>query len=818
MLRYLMLFFACNISMAQYSSTDILQNLQKLTCTGTVLYIAAHPDDENNELLSWLANEKMLRTGYLSLTRGDGGQNLIGKEQRELLGIIRTQELLEARRIDGAEQFFTRAVDFGYSKNPTETFNIWNKNAVLSDVVRVIRQFRPDVIICRFPTDGRGGHGHHTASAIVAEEAYEAAADASKFPAQLAYLKPWKTQRLLFNAFGWNRNGASTQKGEILLDVGQYNPITGKSYAETAAESRSMHRSQGFGSGKSRGESWEFFTVLKGNKDTTQMFPGIDFSWGRVEEGKNIETILYKAIKEYNPLQPHAIVPYLLQAYDLINKISDETLKNYKKMQIQNLVIACTGFYAEALSQSPSATQGDVVNVQVQYILRNKNVPVVIKKISFGDIADTTLNNQAPFNIQISVNKKIKIKNMPNTTPYWMEKKPTLGLFVIPDSSMIGKAESEPALPAKLELEIKGVNFTHTVPVIYKWVEKAEGEKSKPFVVVPTINIRFADKVYMIGKNGTHSVAVQAFTTRDSTTTDISLTLPTGWQCMPNNINASFTKKNVEQIFVFNVKPARNADAKTIISASATMQGATYNTYFQTITYSHIKPQTYILQAEAYLLSTQILTKSTKIGYIEGAGDDIPAALQKIGCTVHVLNNEILNTEIFDKYDAIVTGVRAYNVNDNLKKMQSKLLKYVENGGTLIVQYNTVNWAAPQLAKEIGPYPFTISGARVTDENAPVKFLSPTHPLLNMPNVLTDKDFEGWVQERGLYFANEYDSRYVEILEMNDQGDKPLKGSLIVAKYGKGYFVYTGLSFFRQMPAGVPGAYKLFANIISLGK
>jgi LmbE family N-acetylglucosaminyl deacetylase len=308
---------------APATAGEILLGLQKLNTTGAVLYIAAHPDDENTRLLAWLANERKLRTGYLSLTRGDGGQNLIGKEQGEMLGLLRTQELLAARRTDGAEQFFTRANDFGFSKNPDETFSIWDRDSVLADVVWTIRKFRPDVIICRFPTTGEGGHGHHTGSAILASEAFEAAGDPKRFPHQLAYVSTWQPKRLFWNTFNFGTTN-TTSPDQLKVDAGVYNSLLGKSYGEIAAESRSFHKSQGFGTAKSRGEALEYFKQLKGDSVKSDLFEGIDQSWSRMPQAAKIGRLTAAAVKSFRPLNPEASVPQLVTIYKTLSAINSD--------------------------------------------------------------------------------------------------------------------------------------------------------------------------------------------------------------------------------------------------------------------------------------------------------------------------------------------------------------------------------------------------------------------------------------------------------------------------------------------------------------
>lgn len=800
-----------------YSSSEILLALKKLNTFGTALYVAAHPDDENTRLIAWLANEKNVRTGYLSMTRGDGGQNLIGDQQGELLGLIRTQELLAARRVDGAEQFFTRANDFGFSKNPEETFKIWNKDSILADVVWTIRKFRPDVIITRFGTDGSGGHGHHTASAILAEEAFTAAADPSRFPEQLKYVQPWQAKRLLYNnaARFWNPNADMT--GNVAVEVGSYNPMLGKSYGELAAESRSMHKSQGFGSAKTRGSVVEYFKNIKGAPADKDIFDDIDLSANHVQGAESFMQWAKKAQDEFLADEPATIIPDLLNAYKALDSIQDNYWKNLKKKELENVLLACSGVYLEATASDYYATPGDVLKVAVTAINRS-DAPVVLEKV----ILPQGLNSSPQKNLErdqlYKEDKSLTLDTaIPYSNPYWLAQKHSEGLFSVNNQLLIGLAESPEPIEAQFVLSFQDQTFSITKPVVFKWVDPVDGELYRPVEVTPPVMINLDSKSYVFPNGQPKKVRLLIKAGKENCSGTASLEIPAGWKVSPAAAPFSFKKKGEELAVEFNVTPSSDNGTVTI-KANATIDGKVYSRGLQTIDYKHIPTQTLFPEAEAKLVRFNLNHKSHNIGYIKGAGDDVPRSLEQVGYQVKMLNDDMLSNGVdLSVYDAIVIGVRAYNTNERMKFYYTKLMDYVKNGGNLIVQYNTNNFLGG-VKSEIGPYPFTISRDRVTDENAEIRFELPKHKVLNSPNKIGADDFKNWIQERGIYFAGDWDKNYETPFSLNDPNENSSKGSTLITKYGKGYFVYTGLVFFRELPAGVPGAYRLFVNMIELGK
>ncbi|RFS18843.1 PIG-L family deacetylase [Chitinophaga silvatica] len=799
-----------------WNAADIRLQMRKLDTLGSVLYIAAHPDDENTRLLGFLAREKCFRTGYLSLTRGDGGQNLIGNEQAELLGLIRTQELLAARRIDGAEQFFTRAQDFGFSKNPAETFTIWDREKILGDVVYMIRKFQPDVIICRFPADSRAGHGHHTASAMLAEEAYAAAADPKRFPEQLKYVQVWQAKRILWNTFNFGSIN-TTADDQFKMDVGAFNPLLGKGFGEIAAESRSQHKSQGFGVAATRGASQEYFLTIKGSTPKTGLMDGVNTTWSRIQGGAAIGTMVDKALVAYNMENPAASVPALLEIRKAIIALPQGYWRTQKLKETDQLIFACAGIWAEAYSTTPVVVPGTNMEASVQMINRS-DVKVSLKNIMLPGNTGVSAPQILEDNKLVTINRTLGIPaNTPFSQPYWLEGEHPYGMYNIPDPLLVGNPENIPALQAKINLTIDGQDFSIDRPLQYKYTDPVKGELYQPLIIAPPVVADVANQVYIFTDTNPATVAVKLRAMKDNVQGTIQLKLPASFISTNNNQEFHLAQKNDEMTLQFSIKPAKavttnKADTFTVVMNT---EGKTYTQNMQQIRYDHIPLITLFPQAEARLVTVNLKHNGNKLGYIPGAGDMVAASLRQVGYEVTELGEKEIMSGDLSKYDAIITGVRAYNVNARMKYWQPKLMEYVHNGGNLVIQYN-VN--SPLVINDLGPYPFSLSRDRVTDENAAVSFINPKDAVLHYPNEITDADFGGWVQERGLYFTSGVDKAYSKVFKMNDKGEASMDGSTLIAEYGKGNYVYTGLSFFRQLPAGVPGAYRLFVNLLSLKK
>ncbi len=806
------------------NASEIYESIKKLNFLGSVLYVAAHPDDENTRLISYMANHVKARTAYLSLTRGDGGQNLIGPEIREQLGAIRTQELLAARKTDGGEQMFTRANDFGYSKHPDETLSIWNKKEVLSDVVWAIRKFRPDIIINRFNHRTPGTtHGHHTTSAMLSVEAFDLTANNTIYPDQLQYTQTWQPKRLFFNTSWWfygsRENFEKADKSKMLaFDTGVYYPSLGLSNTEIASLSRSQHKSQGFGSTGTRGKLKEYIELIKGDlpKDNTNIFDGIDTSWNRIEGGKAIGDILYQVEKEFDFRNPASSVPQLVKAYQLIEKLEDKHWKAIKSKEIKNIIAAATGLYLESAATVPYITRGSEVKLKIEAINRSTQ-KIILKSIQVNTIGS---NNSKEAILVNNEKQTFELKgNISNsfsyTNPYWLNQKGTLGMYEVNDQKLIGKPETDHSIKAQFNLDIEGVSIPFSKEVIYKTNDPVKGEVYKPFEVVPEVSAHIKDKVIIYANGRTKQIPITIKARKANTKGNISLSYPTGWSVSPERIDFDLTQKGEEKNVVFTLTAPEN-QSEGYISPVINSNGKVFSKDIVTIDYNHIPYQTLVLPSETKVVRLNIKKKGQNIGYIEGAGDIVPESLQQIGYQVTTIDPESISQETLKPFDAIVIGIRAYNTVEELKFKQKHLLEYVKSGGNLVIQYNTNRRLKVQ--ENLGPFPLKLSRDRVTDENAEITFLAPDHPVLNAPNKITKDDFKGWVQERGLYFPNEWSSEYTAILAANDKGESQKKGPLLIAQYGKGYYVYTGLSFFREFPAGVAGAYRLFANMLSLGK
>ncbi|WP_291960389.1 PIG-L family deacetylase [Maribacter sp.] len=832
-MRYILGFLTCSLfilntlqaqSNKNSSTTDIYHSIEKLNFLGTALYIAAHPDDENTRLIAYLANNVKARTAYLSLTRGDGGQNLIGPELRELLGVLRTQELLAARSVDGGEQFFSRANDFGYSKQPIETLKIWDKEAILGDVVRTIRKFKPDVIINRFDHRTPGTtHGHHTSSAMLSYEAFDLANNPNAYAQQLSSTSTWQPKRLFFNTSWWfygsqEKFKAADKTNLLHMDVGTYYPILGKSNNEISSLASSQHLCQGFGRLSSRGSEDEYIELLKGDlpKDKTNLFDGIDTTWSRIEGGKEIGDILYAIEDNFNFKDPTVHLPNLLKAYQLLQNVSNEHWKELKIAELTDIISAISGFHLEAYTKTGYTNPGEQVTVEIQALNRS-NINVELKSVLINkqstNIESIALNNNEMFSKEID----FFVPDSTNfTSPYWLMEKGTLGTYTVENTNLIGKPETPRAFNAIFNLIINGVAFPVSKPVVYKYAKPDKGEIYQPFEVIPEATASFADKVLIFANASQKRIPVTIKAHKDNVSGTVELKYGTGWQVDQTSQTFSIAKKGDEQTVNFILSPPATEN-ESYISPIIKLNGKEISKELITIAYDHVPTQTVLLPAEAKVVRLNIEKAGENIGYIMGAGDAVPTSLEQIGYNVQLIDPATITRESLQKYDAIVLGIRAYNVVEELKFKQKFILDYVKNGGNVVVQYNTASrWGAQ--FENIAPYELEISRDRVTDENSDVKIISRDNSLVQFPNEIKESDFNGWVQERGLYFPNKWSEEFTPILEMQDEGEESTKGSLLIAPYGKGNYIYTGLSFFRELPAGVPGAYKLFSNMLSVGK
>lgn len=788
----------------------ILQDLRSFREMGTVLYVAAHPDDENTVLIAYLARGRNLRTAYLSVTRGDGGQNVLGPEFGEKLGVARTQELLAARRLDGGQQFFTRAIDFGFSKDYRETLRIWGKDEVLSDVVRVIRTFRPDVIITRFSTHPGGTHGHHTASAVLALEAFKLAGDPSAYPDQLKTLAPWQAKRIFMN-------GRGEGEGALRMEISGTDPVSGFSFTELAARSRAMHKTQGFdnfrGFGRDQGPRSESFELLAGEPATNDIFDGIDKTWARIPGGENIGTLADEIISQFDLKNPAASVPALVKLHaELAALKSTDPLVVEKREQLDRILQHCLGIEVETTIPNPEIVPGEKIPLH-QTAIVHADIPVRWVATRFPSIKSAL---DKPIDLQPNqqaarVSEQTLPSNTQLTQPYWLRKEGTPGLFHVDDPSLIGRPENPPVFPIQQVFEVEGQTLVLADQPVHIATDSQGKETRRKLDVIPPVSLHFASDVSLFEPGSSHRVEIEITAARSDSSGSLQLEMPADWKVTPPNQLFALAKAGDKARLNFTITaPDKPTTAK--IGASAEVGGVRWRTDREEIHYSHIPLQ--LLQPDAQLkcVSLNLAVHALKIGYLPGAGDSVDDCLKQMGCIVTQLTPDDLTLERLTNFDAIVTGVRLFDTHRDISSRMSALFDYVQAGGNVVMQYNRVD------GLQSTPLTLKISQDRVTDETAPVTFLAPESPALNEPNKITTADFDDWVQERGTYFPNQWDDHFVPILACNDPGESPLKGGLLVANYGKGHFVYTGLTFFRQLPAGVPGAYRLFANLISLGK
>ena len=798
------------------NAAEIQLALQKLNVLGRVLYVAAHPDDENTNLMALWANGSLYDAAYLSVTRGDGGQNLIGPELGERLGLIRTHELLAARRLDRARQFFTRALDFGFSKSAPETLKIWDREKILADTVWIIRKWRPDVVVTRFSPEDDKTHGHHTASAILTREAFQAAGDPKRFPEQLALVEPWKATRLVWNTspfFFSNRNIPFDPAGLATLEAGGFNPLLGKAFTEIAAASVSMHKSQGVGRPPIRGARKEYFKPLEGAPITGGLFDGIDTTWARVPKSDAIAGKVKELLATFAPSDPAASVPKLLELRKALTGAADKNWMAAKREEVDALIVACLGLHIESSTVAAVVTAGQQLPIKLESINRSK-VPVQLAEVR-TPVSGERLRADAPLPQDQLVAKDLS-PTVPReatwTQPYWLRKPAALGTFVVEDQKLIGLAENPPAFPVEVTVRVGDQDLRYLVDTRHRTVDPIAGELRHALVIAPPVFANLENSVFVFGDDNFKTVQVRVSASTGAVNGQLKLQAPQGWRVEPASVPVDLKAADAESFATFTIHPPATPGQGTL-RAVVTVDGRDYSFARERISYQHIGLHTLMPPAEAKIVRADIKKKGELIGYIPGAGDEIPQSLQQIGYNVKILEPAEITAENLKRFDAVVLGIRAYNTQERIANWQPELLAYVEAGGVVVTQYITT---ADLKTKQIGPFPLEISRERVTDETAEVRILAADHPMLNTPNKITAEDFKGWVQERGLYFSNKWDPAWKPIFSCNDPGEKALDGGQLIAKSGKGYFIYTGYSWFRQLPAGVPGAYRLFANMVSM--
>ncbi len=859
-------------------AAEIEQSLYKLNELGTVLHIAAHPDDERTAVLAYFARGRHMRTAYLSLTRGEGGQNLIGSEQGPQMGLIRTQELLAARQIDGAEQFFSRAIDFGFTRTPEETLQKWGHDRILGDVVWVVRRYRPDVILLGFSGTPRDGHGQHQTSAILGKEAFTAAADPTKFPEQLKYVQVWQAKRLVqAQGFGGpppgaggaaagggrggrgGRGGAAAQPapaGQTAAagqaapaaepagpecDTGAFNPILGYSYEELAVLSRSMHHSQGTGAMRRPGAGRATFTITGGAPAQHDLFEGIDTTWNRLPGGAAVKAILDEALRTYEPAHPERVIPALVKVRPLIAAIADPLAK-VKLSELDEAIALCAGLYVEAQARQADAAPGGTVNVSATVINRSTAKVTLEGARVEGIWNEEGAAKPGPLGYNQTADVAFTLTvpaGQAYTQPYWLVKKPTADVYQVDDQMLIGQPDTPAAAQVRVRVTVEGAALELVRPVHHRYAERSLGERVRPFVVTPAVAVNLPEPVAVFPDTAARKVQVSVQANVANAKGDLRLDVPAGWKASPASQSFEIPISGEQRVLTFDVTPPAG-ETVAALHAVAKVNGRDIANGVQVITYPHIPPQTIFPPSDIKLVRANIKVTAKKVGYIMGPGDEMPDALRQLGLEVTLLSQSDLEQGDLSRYDAIVAGVRTYNVRADLRANQPRLLEYVKNGGTYIVQYQTGDSPDPNAQRNsnqpqpppqltfgqnaqpvttnLGPYPFAVPGGnkyRVTVEEAPVAFPHPDSPLLQFPNHINPQDYDGWVQERGLYFAAQWDPRYQTVIASQDPGEQPLEGGEIWTRYGKGVYIFSAMSWFRQLPAGVPGAYRMFANLLS---
>ena len=806
-------------------SAQLQALLERLNTLGSLLMLGAHPDDENTAVIAYFARGRHVRAAYLSATRGEGGQNLIGPEQGPLMGVIRTQELLAARRIDGGEQFFTRAIDFGYSKSPHEAFERWGRQRLLSDMVRVIRRFRPDVIVTRFPHQGSGGHGQHTAVGHLSAEAFEAAADPGRFPDQLQQgLEPWRAKRLYWNTYNFRRQRAEAEaarRDRVKVDAGQYDPLLGRSYGEVAAESRSMHRSQGMGTPRQKGAVPAFFAHIAGDPAENDLFDGIDTSWQRVPGAEKVARLLAQARSDYRPANPEAILPLLAKAYAALRELNDPWVE-VKKQELLEAIQLAAGLWIDAAADRWDATPGSDLGITLSALNRSR-FPLTWTRTRITGVArhaESDAEAKLAYNVVATTTVTLRIPDFAlPSQPEWLARPVQGDSYGIHDPAMIGRPQALPVLEATFYLQTaEGLELPFRRPVAYRWVDRARGERTRALEIVPPVAVSFAEKTMIFPDADPRTVLVRLQDNAGETAGKVKLDVPEGWTVKPASVEFALKRRGQQRTVRFSLAPPEG-DSTGEVVARVDLNGKLISSGVRIIEHSHIPIQVVYPQARIRVARAEVKLLAKKIGYVMGAGDNVPQALEQLGASVTLLSPDELASVDLKTFDAIVTGVRALNTRPDLLAARERLLAYIEQGGALIVQYNTLpRRGAAAAGVALAPYPMTPSRNRVSREEAAVTFPNPDHPLLNAPNRISRRDFEDWVQERGLYFMSEWDERYDAILQCNDPGEPPRLGGLLYAPYGQGVFIYTGYSWFRQLPAGVPGAYRIFANLLSAAR
>lgn len=842
-------------------ASGLALTLRRLQTIAAVLHTAAHPDDESTEMLAYLSRAVGARTAYLALNRGEGGQNGIGPELGEALGVIRTEELLAARKLDGAEQYFTRAMDFGFTRSPEETFQKWNREEILGDMVCVIRRMRPLVIVNGFSGTAQDGHGQHQVAGLLTPEAIKAAADPARFPEQISKdgLQPWQVLKLYARRFSPSATGPRAE-----FDVGAYDPVLGRSYNELASDGRSRHRSQDFGMIQTKGSQVRAFPRLSSSVEAPEkensLFTGIDVTITGIAKfaGKDGERLLpaltkikdlaAKAQAEFRFAQPELIAPHLaaglhevralrgrLADLDAVSKANVDSLLARKEQEFNDALAKAHGVVVDALSNTEIVTAGEAVDVAAHvYFAASAGNPSPAAALMTGKGFSVTPIEAQPEQPAGGM-AMLRGRETPNfvarfranvtdeaadTQPYWLAQARTKDQFDWNSSMPLNQPFGPPVATMRVELTLSGERVTINQPVEYRFADKTFGEIRRELKVAPAITLTVNPSLLVIpakSQNRTREISVEiTHNARKATSGAVKLIAPQGWQIVNDSRPLAFTKQGEKTARSFKVTPPAGANGLFDLQVIGEADGKQFTTGYSTVSYPHI--ETHFIyhpaKTKVEVFDAQVAA-NLKVGYVMGSGDDGPRALEQLGVNVHLISPAELAAGDLSVYDTIVLGIRVYEVNEDVMANNKRLLEYVSNGGTLIVQYNKNEYAQGNFA----PYPVKMNrGDRVTDETAPITILQPEHPLFNFPNKISAEDWKGWVQERGLYFVNDFDPKYTPLLAAPDDTGKVLNGGQLIAPYGKGTYIFTAYAWFRQFPAGVPGAYRLFANLVSYSK
>jgi len=800
----------------QRNAAQLGEDLKKLRVLGSVLHVAAHPDDESTHMLTWFAQQQHWETNYFACTRGDGGQNLIGDEQGVPLGLIRTQELLAARRIDGANQYFSRAFDFGYSKSTEEALSFWNKNLILSDLVWVIRKTRPDIIFTRFPPDARAGHGHHSASAALAIEAYKAAADPTMFPEQLKQgVDIWQAKRLLWNTFRFpgSPGNSTISDSQFKVDIGDYLPFLGQSTGELAAFSRSQHKSQGFGFAVDRGRSTEYFATLGGDAPKEFLWDGVDATWNRVNP--SIDALITPIIQQYNPTKPYESISALISLKKSIKALPASSWTQKKIAEINAWVVQAAGIYLGATTTQGIIATGEKLNIKTEFIVR---APISVENVSVSFAGQDTI-----FAGKLQPYKKYPLQRIITasaaiTQPYWILQAKATGHFNVSDQQKIGQAKVDPAYVASAKFTIQGEEFKVERPVQELIVDPVKGEILSPITICPKTVFTLSSNVVLLPRGSKATKTIQIAITAMASLKPGKIEVKSGENSLTTIQLNDGMKAGEKREWPISFTEASLKEGKQTSNLQLHITSGNDrwvdSLEIQTIEYAHIPTQRYFSPVNLSLLHIDFIKKGNRLGYIKGAGDKVPEGLKQMGYEVDFLTEKDLTAINLKQYDVVMTGVRAYNTNDYWANAYPEIMKYIENGGNYVVQYNTASFLGP-MKSSMSPYPLQVTRNRITKEEAKPDFLLPNHALLNRPNKITEKDFNDWIQERSIYTAETNDTHFEFPLGFSDPTETENKGNIAVTKFGRGQFIYTGLVFFREIPAGVPGAYRLLANLLA---